>query len=135
VLFTVASLQQKQRSLRQHYQQPLNCFQDGQKPFHLSLPFLSSLCTFPSSYSSEMSFKVLLTASWCSMHTFCQKKRKRIPSIFKDESTGSCIRLRSLIYTSHVNKVQPIRVKTYTTKAAMVYLCCYNCYITRYARA
>jgi hypothetical protein len=37
--------------------------------------------------------------------------KKRIPSIFKDESTGSCLCLRSLIYMSHVNKVQPIRLK------------------------
>jgi phosphoglycerate-specific signal transduction histidine kinase len=40
-----------------------------------------------------------------------KQKSKRIPSIFKDESTGSCICLRSLIYMSHVSKVQPIRVK------------------------
>jgi hypothetical protein len=40
-----------------------------------------------------------------------RKKKKRIPSIFKDEINGSCICLRSLIYMSHVNKVQPIRVK------------------------
>jgi hypothetical protein len=39
------------------------------------------------------------------------KQNKRTPSIFKDESTGSCICLRSLIYMSHVNKVQPISVK------------------------
>jgi hypothetical protein len=42
------------------------------------------------------------------------KKKKRIPSIFNDESTGSCICLSSLIYMSHVNKVQPIRVKNDT---------------------
>jgi hypothetical protein len=46
--------------------------------------------------------------SWAHMH-FVYKKR--IPSIFKDESTGSCICLRSLIYMSHVNKVQPKSVK------------------------
>jgi hypothetical protein len=40
-----------------------------------------------------------------------EKQSKHISSIFKDESTGSCICLRSLIYMSHVNKVQPIRVK------------------------
>jgi hypothetical protein len=34
-----------------------------------------------------------------------------VPSIFKDESTETCICLRSLMYMSHVNKVQPIRVK------------------------
>jgi hypothetical protein len=39
------------------------------------------------------------------------KKSKRIPSIFKDESTGLYICLSLLIYMSHVNKVQPIRVK------------------------
>jgi hypothetical protein len=40
-----------------------------------------------------------------------RKKSKRIPSIFNDESTGSFICLRSLIYMSHVNKVQLMRVK------------------------
>jgi hypothetical protein len=39
------------------------------------------------------------------------KKSKRIPSIFNDESTGSFICLRRHIYMSHVNKVQLIRVK------------------------
>jgi hypothetical protein len=39
------------------------------------------------------------------------KKSKRIPSIFNDESTGSFIRLRRHIYMSHVSKVQLIRVK------------------------
>jgi hypothetical protein len=38
-------------------------------------------------------------------------KSKRIPSIFNDESTDSFIWLRRHIYMSHVNKVQPIRVK------------------------
>jgi hypothetical protein len=38
-------------------------------------------------------------------------KIKRIPSIFNDESTESFICLRWHIYMSHVNKVQPIRVK------------------------
>jgi hypothetical protein len=41
---------------------------------------------------------------------------KHIPSIFKDESTGSCVCLISLIYMSHVNKVQPIRVKAIRVK-------------------
>jgi hypothetical protein len=36
--------------------------------------------------------------------------KKRIPSIFNDESTGSFICLRRHIYMSHVNKVQLIRV-------------------------
>jgi hypothetical protein len=40
------------------------------------------------------------------------KKSKRIPYIFKDESTGSCICLSQHIYMSHVNNVQPIRVNT-----------------------
>jgi hypothetical protein len=39
------------------------------------------------------------------------RKSKRIPSIFNDESIGSFICLRRHIYMSHVNKVQPIRVK------------------------
>jgi hypothetical protein len=39
------------------------------------------------------------------------KKSKRIPCIFNDESTESFICLRRHIYMSHVNKVQPIRVK------------------------
>jgi hypothetical protein len=38
-------------------------------------------------------------------------KSKRIPSILNDESTESFICLRRHIYMSHVNKVQPIRVK------------------------
>jgi hypothetical protein len=38
-------------------------------------------------------------------------KSKRIPSIFNDSSPGSCICLRRHIYMSHVNTVQPIRVK------------------------
>jgi hypothetical protein len=38
-------------------------------------------------------------------------KSKRIPSIFNDESTESFISLRRHIYMSHVNKIQPIRVK------------------------
>jgi hypothetical protein len=38
-------------------------------------------------------------------------KSKRVPSIFNDESTESFICLRRHIYMSHVNKVQPIRVK------------------------
>jgi hypothetical protein len=38
------------------------------------------------------------------------KKSKRIPSIFKDESTGLFICLRRHIYMSHINKVQLIRV-------------------------
>jgi hypothetical protein len=38
-------------------------------------------------------------------------KSKRIPSILNDESTESFISLRRHIYMSHVNKVQPIRVK------------------------
>jgi hypothetical protein len=41
-------------------------------------------------------------------------KSKRIPFIFKDEINGSCICLRSLIYMSHVNKVQPITRKNDT---------------------
>jgi hypothetical protein len=43
--------------------------------------------------------------------SYSTRKSKRIPSIFKDESTGSCICLGSLTYMSHVNKVRPIRVK------------------------
>jgi hypothetical protein len=50
-------------------------------------------------------------------------KSKRIPSIFKNESTGSCICLRSLIYMSHVNKVQPIRVKMIRIAAIRVNFC------------
>jgi hypothetical protein len=46
--------------------------------------------------------------------------RKRIPSIFKNKSTGSCICLRSLIYMSYVNKVQPIRVKMIRVAAIRV---------------
>jgi hypothetical protein len=38
-------------------------------------------------------------------------KSKRIPSIFNDESTESFICLRRHTYMSHVNKVQPIRVR------------------------
>jgi hypothetical protein len=38
-------------------------------------------------------------------------KSKRVPSIFNDKSTESFICLRRHIYMSHVNKVQPIRVK------------------------
>jgi hypothetical protein len=53
----------------------------------------------------------------------CQQKSKRIPSIFKDGSTGSCICLRSLIYMSHVNKVQPIRVKMIGIAAIRVNFC------------
>jgi hypothetical protein len=41
-----------------------------------------------------------------------RKKSKRIPFIFNDESTGSCICLRLDLYMSHVNKVQPIRITT-----------------------
>jgi hypothetical protein len=44
-------------------------------------------------------------------------------------SIGSWICLTHKTYTRHT--VQ----NTYTTKAAMVYIYCYNCYITRYARA
>jgi hypothetical protein len=40
-----------------------------------------------------------------------KKKSKRIPSIFNDESTELFICLRRHIYMSHVNKVQPMRVK------------------------
>jgi hypothetical protein len=40
-----------------------------------------------------------------------ENKSKRIPSIFNDESTETFICLRRHIYMSHVNKVQPIRVK------------------------
>jgi hypothetical protein len=43
--------------------------------------------------------------------TFSQIKSKRIPSIFNDKSTESFICLRRHIFKSHVNKVQPIRVK------------------------
>jgi hypothetical protein len=43
--------------------------------------------------------------------TFREDKSKRIPSIFNDESTELFICLRRHIYMSHVNKVQPIRVK------------------------
>jgi DNA replication protein DnaD len=39
------------------------------------------------------------------------EKSKCTPSIFNDESTESFISLRRHIYMSHVNKVQPIRVK------------------------
>jgi hypothetical protein len=39
------------------------------------------------------------------------QKSKRVPSIFNDESTESFICLRRHIYMSHVNKVQPTRVK------------------------
>jgi hypothetical protein len=39
------------------------------------------------------------------------KNNKRIPSTFNDESTGSFICLRRHIYMSHVNIVQPIRIK------------------------
>jgi hypothetical protein len=38
-------------------------------------------------------------------------KSKRVPSIFNDESTESFISLRRHIYMSHVNRIQPIRVK------------------------
>jgi hypothetical protein len=50
-------------------------------------------------------------------------KTKRIPSIFKDESTGSCVCLRSLIYMLHVNKVQPIRIKIIRKAAIRVNFC------------
>jgi hypothetical protein len=50
-------------------------------------------------------------------------KKKRIPSIFKDESTGSCICLRSLIYMSHVNKVKLIRIKMIRIAAIRVNFC------------
>jgi hypothetical protein len=39
------------------------------------------------------------------------EKKKRILSIFNDESTGSFICLRRHVYMYHVNKVQLIRVK------------------------
>jgi hypothetical protein len=39
------------------------------------------------------------------------KNNKPIPFILSDESTGSFICLRRHIYMSHVNKVQPIRIK------------------------
>jgi hypothetical protein len=52
-----------------------------------------------------------------------QVKSKRILSIFKDEGTGSCICLRSLIYMSHVNKVQPISVKMIRKAAIRVNFC------------
>jgi hypothetical protein len=51
------------------------------------------------------------------------EKSKSIPSIFKDESTGSCICRRSLIYMSHVNKAQPIRVKMVRIAAIRVNFC------------
>jgi hypothetical protein len=38
-------------------------------------------------------------------------KKKSIPSIFNDESTGSFVCLRRHIYMSHVNKVQLICIK------------------------
>jgi hypothetical protein len=38
------------------------------------------------------------------MHGATVKKSKRIPFIFNDESTGSCIRLRLDLYMSHVKK-------------------------------
>jgi hypothetical protein len=40
----------------------------------------------------------------------------------------------SMLYNFRTNNYVQQR-KTYTTKATMVYLYCYNCYITRYARA
>jgi hypothetical protein len=40
-----------------------------------------------------------------------KKKSKRIPSIFKDESTRSFICYRKHRYMGHVNKVQLVRVK------------------------
>jgi hypothetical protein len=43
--------------------------------------------------------------------------------MFKDESTESCICLRSLIYMSHVNKVQPIRVKMIRVAAIRINFC------------
>jgi hypothetical protein len=55
---------------------------------------------------------------------FPRKTSKRTPSIFKDESTGSCICLRSPIYMSHVNKIQPIRVK-------MIRIAGIRAYVTR----
>jgi hypothetical protein len=39
------------------------------------------------------------------------KNNKLITSIFSDESTGTFICLRRHIYMSHVNEVQPIRIK------------------------
>jgi hypothetical protein len=48
---------------------------------------------------------------WHDQGTDGTEKSKRIPSIFNDEITGSFICLRRHIYMSHVNKVQPIRVK------------------------
>jgi hypothetical protein len=53
-----------------------------------------------------------------------QSNSKRIPSIFNDESTESFICLRRDLYMSHVNKVQPIRVKMICIAAIRVtYIC------------
>jgi hypothetical protein len=61
-----------------------------------------------------------------------KKKNKIIPSIFKDESTGSCICLRSLIYMSHVLLlcVSFLRVSVLTASmsvsAILVTRCAFN---------
>jgi hypothetical protein len=47
---------------------------------------------------SALALAILLTGS--EIWTFKKKKNKRVPSIFKDESTGSCICLRSLIHVT-----------------------------------
>jgi hypothetical protein len=58
------------------------------------------------------------------------KKYKRIPSSFKDESTGSCICLRLDSYMSHVNKVRTIRVKMIRIAAirVIIHMCLRNAY-------
>jgi hypothetical protein len=50
----------------------------------------------------------------------CQNKR--INSICNDRSTGSCICLKLHIYMSHVNKVQPIRVKNMDSSNTCSYI-------------
>jgi hypothetical protein len=49
--------------------------------------------------------------AWVQAWTFKMQKSKRIPSIFNDKSTESFICLMRHIYMSHVNKVQPVRIK------------------------
>jgi hypothetical protein len=85
----------------QHISRKYDCASDARKfRFYYSLQ-----------QSRQVSLKSANVIGYQFVSMDFERKSKCIPSIFKDENTGSCICLRSLIYMSHVNKIKPIRVK------------------------
>src|SRR5215475_3110799 len=53
-----------------------------------------------------------------------QKQNKRIPSIFNDRSTGSCICLRRHIYISHINnKTDTLKNDMRSSNTCDMYMC------------